>query len=103
MQSTDQDFVSKIVAKVGENRERISRLETQITHFIEDFQKHDKREVEDRKVIVENLKEIQSSITDITNDLSKYRGFVGGVMLIFSGLGTIFVFFKESIIRFFSH
>lgn len=92
------DSFSRLGGKIEENRERIIKLEQHLSHFIEDFKRHDKEEAEDRAAITKQLRDIQKGMENITNDFSRYRGFIGGILLVFSGIGTILVYFKDSIL-----
>lgn len=50
----------------------------------------------------EQMESLDKKLDKIDNELSRYRGFVGGILLIATALVTFFKLFSENIIGFFS-
>jgi hypothetical protein len=70
--------------------ERLTRIETDLGHI-------DKAEAERD----EKLAEIDSKLDTLSLELSRYRGTVGGVLLVVTALVTFFKLFGTSILEYF--
>ncbi len=71
--------------------ERVARLEERLKAHEDDS--------EDRDVL---LKEMVSKLDKIDKELSRYRGFVGGILLVVTAIVTFIKLFGEQIGNFFS-
>lgn len=73
--------------------ERVARLEARMDMDMEDREAR-RRELDD------TLKNLQRALDAQTAEMSKYKGFVGGVSLMISLAWAGVGFFKEGILRF---
>ena len=71
--------------------ERIARIETQI-------QAHGKLD----ELRFKQMDGLDKKLDKIDNELSRYRGFVGGILLVVTSVVTFFKFFGGDIAKFFS-
>ena len=71
--------------------ERVARLEERLKAHEDDS--------EDRDIV---LKEMVSKLDKIDKELSRYRGFVGGILLVVTAIVTFIKLFGEQIGAFFS-
>lgn len=52
-------------------------------------------------LLQQQSEELLDRIDDIQRDLTKYRGFLGGIAFVFSGIGLIIAFGKDFLIHHF--
>lgn len=71
--------------------ERVARIEQQL----------EDRAVED-EARSKQMDTISEKLDRIDHELSRYRGFVGGILLVVTAVISFFKFFWEDILRFFS-
>lgn len=72
--------------------ERVTRAEERIIHA--------NGLVEERhKEVKENLESIHSRIATLEKSITKYQGFMGGVLMILTAVGTFLTMFWEVILR----
>ncbi len=70
--------------------ERLTRIETDLEHFEKQDESRD-----------EQLSEISNKLDALQIELSRYRGTVGGILLVVTALVTVFKLFGDSVIAFF--
>ena len=70
--------------------ERIKAIEVELDHLVEDG---DKRS--------EELEKLNSKLDTLNTELARYRGFVGGILLVATAVLSFFKFFWADIVRFF--
>lgn len=66
---------------MGEPNERIAVLEAEV------------------EALKEDQREILKIMHEIKDEMTKYKGFLGGIAFLVSGLGVFFTLFKEWIIK----
>ena len=71
--------------------ERIAAIETELEHIDEDG-----------KARAEELKALNAKLDTLNTELARYRGFVGGILLVATALVSFFKFFWEDIVKFFT-
>lgn len=67
--------------------ERIARIETQLDTHIRDEEDH--------------MQRMDEKLDRIELELSRYRGFIGGIMFIVTAVVAFFKFFWEDLLKFF--
>lgn len=75
--------------------ERVAVVEVQLanqTKTIEDFAE---RQKEHNKMVAEAIKGFSARFDKMENEITHYKGFIGGIALILSGIGILFTFFKQ--------
>lgn len=80
---------------MGELEQRVARLEARMDKDDEDRNAR-------RADLDKNLKDINESLKKITEEMNRYKGFVGGVSLMISMSWAGLVFLKDEIAGFFS-
>lgn len=77
------------------DKERIVALEVNLNNFLEKLREHIEEEevfhADHRKCMTSLKEEVQK----INKAFEKYQGFVGGMMLIVTGIGSVLFFFKS--------
>ena len=71
--------------------ERIATVEARLEAYEDDI-----------KEIDADLKKVVSKLDKIDKELSRYRGFVGGVLLVVTAIVTFLKFFGSGIVNFFN-
>ena len=70
-----------------ELHERMARIETQLSSHIDDEEKH--------------MHQMDEKLDNIQLELSRYRGFIGGILLVATAVGTFLKFFLEDVVKVF--
>jgi len=70
--------------------ERLTRIETDLEHFEKQDESRD-----------EQLAEIASKLDTLQLELSRYRGTVGGILLVVTAIVTAIKLFGDSLVSFF--
>ena len=78
------------MAETESVRERVARLEERLEAHEDDNEEKDAL-----------LKEVVSKLDKIDKELSRYRGFVGGILLVVTAVVTFAKFFGESVVGLF--
>ncbi len=76
--------------------ERIATIETKLEHFDEELDGI-RKDGESRSVEVH---EINSKLDNLNNEMARYRGFVGGILLVATALVSFFKLFWDDIVKF---
>ncbi len=63
--------------------ERLVAVETRIGQVVIDGERREDAQRE----MLDTLKELKESVDDINNTISKYKGFVGGILFVASSVG----------------
>lgn len=77
------------------NTERLARLEEKI-QFI---QEQNVSALRVQGELASSLKDIKSKLESIDKDIVKYKGMIGGITLVLSGVGLVILFFKEWVLK----
>lgn len=70
--------------------ERVVALEQQVQFLHEGRQSA----ADTNKCILEKLESLDKKIDAVSTELVRYKGFVGGMVLVFTGIGILLTFFK---------
>lgn len=71
--------------------ERVIVLENEVRHLKELILRAQDNQV----TILSKLEIINKKMDDVNTDIVKYKGFIGGITLVLTGVGLILVFFKS--------
>ena len=77
------------------NTERLARLEEKI-QFI---QEQNVTALKTQSELTVTLKDIKIKLESIDKDIIRYKGMIGGITLVLSGIGLVLLFFKGLVLK----
>lgn len=69
---------------------RLGIVDTRLTYLSEKIQFAQ----DNQQKILDTLHQIKYQNEELIRDITKYKGFIGGMALVFTGVGAVLVFFK---------
>ena len=85
------------------DKERLVTLEVKMDNLTERLTAHVDAEEDFQDKMLVFIHEITDQLNLVLADVNRYRGVMAAVAAIFTGIGFIFVYFKNQILQHFSH